>query len=253
MDPALYDAIFRRKSVRKYRMDSLSSDAIEDISRYASALEPLCPEIDVQFEFAEHGEIVNLLPVKSPHYILIFSERKDNYLYNAGFLGQQMDLYLSAKGVGSCWLGLAKPQEQIVKGRDGLDFTIMLGFGEAAEPLHRDDVSQFKRKPMSQICFVEGEGAEELLEPVRLAPSAVNGQPWCFYGTLSELHVGREKLSPVRYPIFNRLNQIDVGIALCHLVLSAEHMGKVVKFEFFDSEKAKPPPGYNYVVTAYIE
>lgn len=251
MDPALYDAIFRRKSVRKYRMDPLGHDVIEDISRYASSLDLLCPEIDVQFAFAEHGEIVNLLPVKSPHYILIFSEEKDNYLYNAGFLGQQLDLYLSAKGLGSCWLGLARPQEQIVTCCDGLDFTIMLGFGEAAEPLHRDNVSQFKRKPMSQICFVEG--AEELLEPVRLAPSAVNRQPWCFYGTPSELHVGREKLSSVRYPVFNRLNQIDLGIALCHLVLSAEHMGKVVKFEFFDSEKAEPPPGYQYVVTAYIE
>ncbi len=251
MDPALYDAIFRRKSVRKYRMDPLGHDVIEDISRYASTLDFLCPEIDVQFAFAEHGEIVNLLPVKSPHYILIFSEEKDNYLSNAGFLGQQLDLYLSAKGLGSCWLGLARPQEQIVKCREGLDFTIMLGFGEAAEPLHRDNVSQFKRKPMSQICFVEG--AEGLLEPVRLAPSAVNRQPWCFYGTPSELHVGREKLSSVRYPIFKRLNQIDLGIALCHLVLSAEHMGKVVKFELFDSEKAKPPPGYNYVVTAYIE
>lgn len=251
MDPALYDAIFRRKSVRKYRMDPLGHDVIEDISRYASTLDFLCPEIDVQFAFAEHGEIVNLLPVKSPHYILIFSEEKDNYLYNAGFLGQQLDLYLSAKGLGSCWLGLARPQEQIVKCREGLDFTIMLGFGEAAEPLHRDNLSQFKRKPMSQICFVEG--AEGLLEPVRLAPSAVNRQPWCFYGTPSGLHVGREKLSSVRYPIFNRLNQIDLGIALCHLVLSAEHIGKVVKFEFFDSEKAEPPPGYQYVVTACIE
>ncbi len=251
MDPALYDAIFRRKSVRKYRMDPLGHDVIEDISRYASSLDLLCPEIDVEFAFAEHGEIVNLLPVKSPHYILIFSEAKDNYLYNAGFLGQQLDLYLSAKGLGRCWLGLARPQEQIVTCCDGLDFTIMLGFGEAAEPLHRDNVSQFKRKPMSQICFVEG--AEELLEPVRLAPSAVNRQPWCFYGTPSELHVGREKLSSVRYPVFNRLNQIDLGIALCHLVLSAEHMGKVVKFEFFDSQKAEPPPGYQYVVTAYIE
>lgn len=251
MDPALYDAIFRRKSVRKYRMDPLGHDVIEDISRYASTLDFLCPEIDVQFAFAEHGEIVNLLPVKSPHYILIFSEEKDNYLSNAGFLGQQLDLYLSAKGLGSCWLGLARPQEQIVKCREGLDFTIMLGFGEAAEPLHRDNVSQFKRKPMSQICFVEG--AEGLLEPVRLAPSAVNRQPWCFYGTPSELHVGREKLSSVRYPIFKRLNQIDLGIALCHLVLSAEHIGKVVKFEFLDSEEAEPPPGYQYVVTAYIE
>lgn len=232
-------------------MDPLGHDVIEDISRYASTLDFLCPEIDVQFAFAEHGEIVNLLPVKSPHYILIFSEEKDNYLYNAGFLGQQLDLYLSAKGLGSCWLGLARPQEQIVKCREGLDFTIMLGFGEAAEPLHRDNLSQFKRKPMSQICFVEG--AEGLLEPVRLAPSAVNRQPWCFYGTPSGLHVGREKLSSVRYPIFNRLNQIDLGIALCHLVLSAEHIGKVVKFEFFDSEKAEPPPGYQYVVTACIE
>lgn len=250
MDIELYDSIFRRKSVRKYSMDSLSQETIDEISNYLETLEPLCPEIKVKFIFAEHGEIANLLPVRCPHYILMFSETEDNYLFNVGFMGQQIDLYLSARGLGSCWLGLAKPYQEI-SGTEELDFVIMLGFGEAAEPLYREDVSQFKRKSLSQISSVPG--AEELLEPVRLAPSAVNRQPWHFYGTPQRLYVATEKLNPVTYPIYNRLNQIDTGIGLCHLVLSAEHLGKSVRFQFCDPEKTAPPPGYQYVVTANIE
>jgi nitroreductase len=250
MDVGLYDSIFRRKSVRKYNMDPLSQGTIDEISDYLETLEPLCPEIKVKFMFAEHGEIANLLPVRCPHYLLMFSETEDNYLYNVGFVGQQIDLYLSARGLGSCWLGLAKPHQEI-SGTEELDFVIMLGFGEAAEPLYREEVSQFKRKPLSQISSVLG--AEELLEPVRLAPSAVNRQPWYFYGTPQKLYVAREKLNPVTYPIYNRLNQIDTGIGLCHLVLSAEHLGKSLSFQFGDDERQDPPPGYQYVVTASIE
>lgn len=250
-DINLYDAMFRRKSVRRYHMHPLSAKALTELKDYVGGLRPLFGHVTVKFTFAGHGEVRNLLPVRAPHYVLISSEKKENYLYNVGFIGQQIDLFLSANKLGSCWLGAAKPRlGQTVKQADNLDFVIMLGFGKPAEPLHRTDISQFRRKPISQISFVQD--GERLLEPVRLAPSAVNGQPWCFYGTTSEVHIGRAKLNPLTSKLYGRLNQIDTGIACYHLVLSAEHMGKSVCFRFAGPRETEPPKGYQYVITANI-
>ncbi len=44
--------------------------------------------------------------------MIISSENTEGYLMNIGFIFQQMDLYLSSIGLGSCWLGMAKPTEK---------------------------------------------------------------------------------------------------------------------------------------------
>ncbi|MGI6628777.1 MAG: nitroreductase family protein [Bacillota bacterium] len=245
----MYEVMFRRKSVRRYQRHSLSTKTLAQLGDYIDRLEPLFQDIEVGFAFARHDEVRNVLPVRPPHYILISSEKKDNYLYNVGFMGQQIDLYLSANGLGSCWLGAARPV-QATKEQSDLDFIIMLGFGKPAEPLYRTDASQFGRKPMSEVSLVQG--GDKLLEPVRLAPSAVNSQPWCFYGTASDLHIGRTSLTPIMSILYDRMNQIDIGIALCHLALSAEHMGKSVSFSFSHLPETEPPEGYIYVITANV-
>ncbi len=244
----LYQAIFRRRSVRKYHMELLSPEVLGEIEDYLGQLQPLMAGIRVKFAFQEHGQVWDLFPSDIPYYITISSEVRDCYLCNAGFVGQQIALYLSARGLGSCWLGVAKPHEPL-KSPDGTEFVIMLGFGEPAGSLHRTGIWQFRRKPLYAITSIAG--AEDLLEPVRLAPSAMNRQPWYFYGTRSQVHAARTRLSPVMAPFFNKLNQIDLGIALCHLALSAEHLGKSVRFTV-DNDASKPPKGYEYVITADI-
>jgi len=248
-DRGLYNAMFQRKSIRKYDMQPLDAGVLAGIKNYIGQLKPLLEDIKIEFTFAKDGEVKNLQPVKAPHYVMISSEKKDDHLYNAGFMGQQINLYLTAHGLGSCWLGMAKPQAA-VKAQSDLDFIIMLAFGKPAEPLYRTEVSQFKRKPMSEISFIQG--GDELLEPVRLAPSAVNRQPWCFYGTTAEIHIGRAKLNPITSQVYDRLNQIDIGIALCHLAISAEHMGKSVRFSKNSGQTIEAPKGYRYVITANI-
>jgi len=94
---------------------------------------------------------------------------------NAVFLLQQVDLYLSAKNLASCWLGMAKLAKGVPTLMNGLEFVIMLAFGNTTEPIHRANTFDFKRHDLSAISSVAG--ADELLEPVRLAPSASNTQP----------------------------------------------------------------------------
>jgi len=239
----LYKAIFRRKSVRKYDMAPLPEDTLVKLKEYASKAKPLDESIRYEFAYLGTADVKNLLPIKAPHYICLYSEKKGNYLMNAGFLLQQMDLYLSVNNLASCWLGMAKPSKEVPEQLNGLGFVIMLAFGNTTESIHRADTSEFKRNNLSDISSVAGTDA--LLEPVRLAPSASNTQPWFFSGDADVITVSRKKLHLLKVPLYGKMNQIDIGIALFHLGLSLDHQGKVASY-LYDKDAA--PKGYEFMV-----
>jgi len=149
----LYEAIFHRKSIRKYDMTPLPELTIADLKKFAGEVTPLDKNIKYEFSFLSTNDVKNPLALNAPHYICLYSENKDNYLMNAGFILQQIDLYLSANDIGSCWYGVAKPSKYITEFKNGLEFVIMLGFGKSNEPLHRKDASEFNRKNMSSIIL----------------------------------------------------------------------------------------------------
>ncbi len=240
----LYETIFKRKSIRKFDMAPLDTAVLTEIKNYASGLKSMDEGIKHELVYLNPGDVKNLFPIKAPYYVCCYSEKKEGYLMNAGFLMQQLDLYLSANGIGSCWLGMAKPSKELLERKDGMEFVIILAFGKANEPLHRTDTSEFKRKNIAQITDLTD--MAELLEPVRLAPSASNSQPWYFSVTGDEITVSRKSLNVITAPIFSKFNQIDIGIALLHLWLSLDHQGKTAPFE---TKKAEVPKGYDYMIT----
>lgn len=239
----LYDAIFKRKSVRKYDLTPLSEEVIEKLKSLTDNLKPLDSSITYSISIVNEVDPKLLIPAKvAPHYICLYSEKKDGYLMNAGFLMQQIDLYLSANGICSCWLGFFKPKKKDIT-HNGLEFVILIGFGNSMETVHRNNISEFSRKSYSEISSIEG--GEKLLEPVRLAPSAANSQHWFFSGNLEEIIVSRKKLQLIKAQYFNSFNQIDIGIALCHLWLSLEHEGKTADYDF---NYVEVPEGYEFMV-----
>ena len=242
----LYKAIFHRKSVRKYDVSPLPESAIEEIIRFAGDAKPLDEDIKYEFLCIDPGQVRNLAPVKAPHYLCLYSEKKDGYYMNAGFILQQVDLYLSANGFGSCWLGMGKPAG--INRPNGMEYIIMLAFGKAAEPVHRKDISEFKRSAISEISCVPD--ADAILEASRLAPSANNTQPWLFIGSAREIMVCRKKFNPIKAAIYGGFNRIDIGIALCHLWLSALDQGKNARF---DCRKENAPGGFEFMAKVRIE
>jgi hypothetical protein len=243
----LYEAIFCRKSIRKYDMTLLPAATLAELQKFASNVKPLDEKIKYQFSYLGTDDVKSLLPIKAPHYICLYSEKKGNYLMNAGFLLQQINLYLSANDLGSCWLGMAKPSKQVPELNNGLEFVIMIAFGTTNELVHRTNSSEFKRNNLSSISNIAG--ADDLLEPVRHAPSASNTQPWFFSGNTDEITVSREKLNLIKAPLYGKMNQIDIGIALCHLWLSLEHQGRSMAFDF---EKAPAPSGYEFMTKVKV-
>ncbi len=238
----LYAGISKRKSTRKYIMISLPNKTLMNLKAYANSLKSLLANIKHEFSYLETKDVKNLLPIKAPHYICLYSEKKDNYLMNAGFLLQQIELYLSNNNLASCWLGMAKPTKEVPMLKNGLEFVIMLAFGASSELIHRKDVTEFKRKTLADISsIVDGEA---LLEPARLAPSASNFQPWFFSGNKDNIIVSRKKLNLLRAPLYGKMNQIDIGIAICHLTLSIREQGKEASFTFTEE---LAPEGYEFM------
>ena len=75
------------------------------------------------------------------------------------------------------------------------------------------------------------------LEPARLAPSAVNSQPWYFTHHGDTIHMYCSKKG----------SRLDIGIALAHLYVANEDT-----FRFFKEESVSEIPGYSYMVSVIL-
>jgi len=226
------EIIRKRKSVRKYDAAPLTESELQSVREKIENLRPLYPEIKFSVEIANKTR--GLFGIKAPHYLLFTSEEKEGAYENIGFIGQQMDLFFSASGIGSCWLGASKPEDAALK----LPFVICMAFGKPAEPLHRG-ISDFKRKPLEAIS----EGDDERLEAARLAPSAVNAQNWHFIAENEKIHCYRIKTNHPLGFIYEKLHKIDMGIAICHIAEESEN------FKFAKNNAAPEKKGRVYTGT----
>ena len=246
----LYETIFKRKSIREYDLTPLDGHTLGEITGHISTLKPMYNDIKIEMKLVSQKDVKGLFLAKAPHYLGVFSETKDGYLTNAGFMLQQMDLFFSANGIGSCWQGGPKPTKEILK-RSKFEFVILLAFGKPKERLQRESVSEFKRKPLGEITDVKA--ADELLEPARLAPSAMNRQQWFFTGNASSIHAYRAKSSFLTAFMFERLSKVSMGIAICHVWIAAKRFGKQVEFILDKEAQNNPPAGHDYVITIRIK
>ena len=251
-----YDIIFKRKSVKKYDLTPLDENTLKEISNHLNNLKPMYDDIKTEVKIIPLDE-VETKKKQAPHYIAVFSEPRDGYLVNVGFMLQQMDLFLSGNDIGSCWQGSPRPNEDVLKSSD-LEFVIVMSFGNPKkskpEELHRSGASDFKRKPLSEISTVKG--ADEIVEAARLAPSAGNSQPWFFTGDENIIHAYGPKPYAVKEhkaPKVKKYNVISIGIALYHLQVALEHFGKKAEITSDENAKMKAPENYDYVVSLKVE
>jgi len=239
----MYEYILKRKSIRKYDMVSLDTDTINDIEKYIETIKPYDSSIKTQtYILNDEKQIAGLFKIKAPHYISITSEKKDNYLINAGYILEQLVMYLTEKGIGTCWLGAAKPTAVISKDNT-FDYVVMIALGKSNESIYRKDVSQLKRKDISEISNLTV--TNSIMEAVRLAPSASNQQAWYFEMKENEISVYCKNV----IILMDRMAKIDIGIALAHIYIEAQYQGKNVELM---KEHNKAKDGYEYIVTCKL-
>ena len=222
----LKEMIFQRKSCRSFTGKPMDAEVIEKI--LSVDLKPLYPEIKVRMDIVGRDKVKCICPWTTPQLITIYSEEAEGYLENIGFLFQQMNLFLQALGLGVCWLGMGRMNPKTTQQVEGMKFVIMLAFGHPKGDPLRHDWKGFKRKSMEQIT----ESCDPRLEPARLAPSAVNSQPWYFTHEGNAIHAYCAKKG----------SRLDAGIALAHLYVSNEET-----FKFFKADRITDLSGYAYI------
>ncbi len=212
MNKDLYNQIFRRKSFHTYLEktdEPITNKELDDIYKAYKSFDSLNGiETDIKIVKTEETTCNR----KAEYCIMLFSKKEDGYLQNIGYLGEQLDLYLVSKNIGSLWFGIAKSNEVY----HGLDYVIMIAIAKVSS--FRKDMYKAKRKSLDDIW--QGDDLN-IANVVRFSPSACNSQPWFVENKDNQLFVyrksksGRVGIMPKNASIY--FNQIDIGIFMCIL------------------------------------
>lgn len=262
-----FEAVYKRKSVRKYSNHRLSPSVLSEIKAKINNIDKLFEDIDSRIVVAEDGEKVQktfsglkskIARVDAPHYLIGVSEEKEGYLENIGYMVEEAVLYLTRNNIASCWLGSGIESGLL---EDIFDFqgntVILAAFGEPEKRALRDDPGSASRKDIGKL-MIDGhedlpKDVDKMIDCARMAPSALNSQPWRFLYEEETLHIFIEKKGMFKklagkISDLNRLNHIDVGIALKHLEIGAQKFSKDIRFEDLGKEKK----GYEYIISASL-
>ncbi len=250
-----FEAIFSRKSIRHFKQEKLEWEEIEGLLEYANQLPMLIDGIAVEFKLVSNIEakqgFYGPFNVKAPYYLCISSETKEDYMLNAGYLMQQMNLYLIAKGYGTCFL-VAYPGSGL-KATMKYEYVVTLAFGKTKSTLYRDS-KKAKRLPEKEIVLYKEEvtpDIQQVLSAARLAPSALNSQPWRFVVYKKRIHVFAKKNLFIGKALdYNKM--IDMGIMMANLLITAEELWVDVTLSKSEALKNKPFQNNEYVCTISI-
>ena len=126
------------------------------------------------------------------------------------------------------------------------------------ETVMRRGVKADWREDFSALCF-EGDFSRPLreeeagvfsspLHAARLAPSAVNRQPWRMVKDGRSVHFYLKHARGYVSEATGDLQKVDLGIAICHFALCAEEQGLALRFSI-DDPGIRPPADTEYIAS----
>jgi nitroreductase len=252
---SIHSIIRQRFSVRHYTSKPIPEEILASVVKAGETSLALDKNIKVRFHLIKEGKLVaeqmtfftggRWLFGSAPHFVIATSEETPLFMMNMGFRMEQMILFATTKGLGTCWVGGLFTEKRI---------GVFLGLdkGErviALTPLGYPDTSVYgriiqsvghlgapdtrRRKPLEQIVFGSQWGSPfetkddellEVLECTRLAPSWTNSQPWRFLIDKNEtIALADTRVSSIRDS--KHYYRLDVGIAMAHFFLTARELG----------------------------
>ncbi|MDP3305137.1 MAG: nitroreductase family protein [Erysipelotrichaceae bacterium] len=217
METNLYPTIFKRKSVRRYNNQTVDVALLQEIIDQSKSMHPRVDDFEYEVEIVEGHDLKGYLNFKPPMGLVLFAQQHPMADFYAGMIMQKIDLLCSANGLGTCWLGMALPKHDSHK---KLKAMATLSVGIADEPLQRDTITQFRRLDITQIR--DFPYWDQVLEAVRIAPSATNGQPWYFKVQEDSIAMTFRKRIDIKDIVVSHLRWIDAGIACCHLLIALQ-------------------------------
>ena len=252
----LYDALFYRKSIKGYSSKIIKKPLLEEIKRLCGDITYLNNDLNIKAHLIERGHLIHFLigkesEVKAPHYIIITSNKGEDYLQNVGFAIEKLVLELTCLGVGTTWIKCKLKKEDVeefmqldaremdnelddedeILDESEIEYPVSvlaIGYPDQYDSLFRKSKRSYDRKKMKDICSEFNPKWKDVLEGVRVSPSIMNKQPWIFKERDYGFDV-YECLPKKRLKIEDE-NKISMGIALRHFDICCRE--KNIKVEY---------------------
>ena len=94
----------------------------------------------------KHHLTETLIGGKVPYYFLFYAKKTEDYLLNAGYLLEQIVLYMTTKGLGTCYLGMKN-----FKSEDEFEPIIAVAFGALFVYVYYKRKQMEKRRKMRRL------------------------------------------------------------------------------------------------------
>lgn len=254
----LEKAVRERRSVRTYDGKPLAKADQEKIEAFIAGLEdPFGKEIEYRFLSAKENGLTS--PVLAGEEIYLAGKLKKGKLSDVafGYSFEQIILFLQQEKIANVWIAgtmnrAAFEKAMELKADEVMPAVTPVGYEakmSLKEGLMRKGVKADQRYAFSDIFFkgdfstpLENNGSEicRALEMVRLAPSAVNKQPWRVVVTDHTVHFFEHKDKGYDHGEDGDLQKVDVGIGLAHFVLMAKELGLTGTIKEQDPQLALP-------------
>jgi nitroreductase len=191
----------------------------------------------------------------APAFIAGAVAKAEHDLEDYGWCMEKVILGLTGLGLGTCWLGGSFRRTAFARAVDLAADEVQPAVSPVGHPASRkspvDSLASVVagsrgRRRWEELFLFDRDSAGpwvECLEAVRLAPSAVNGQPWrVVQGTGSAVfHFCRVQAAG------RPMQRVDMGIAMCHFELAAREVGLDGSWEEFPG--AVERPGLEYLAS----
>jgi nitroreductase len=224
----VYDAVWKRRSVRKYLEKPIEKSKADQLRESISSLNEAS---GLKMEFIEDSNsfrsIKAVLFRNVRSVITIKGDVNDPLFFEkCGYYGERIVLEATSLGLGTCWVAESfnkKSDSLNVTDNEKLACVISVGYGaeETDRSSHVPDVPH--RKTISVSDFLCGntdvpEWIISAMKAVQFAPTARNSQKTRFRFTDGKLTA---EIPSSRLNIIDYLNKIDLGITKFHFELSA--------------------------------
>jgi len=272
MSEKQYSRLIRgRRSVRTFDGQPIEGDVLEQLKIFAGNCgNPYGVPMEFRFLNAKEHGLKSPVIAGTEDYVAVKLKRVPHFEEALGYSMERFVLDAWSVGIGTTWIGGTMDRPAFEKAMDLSEDEVMpcvSPIGRAAkrmsikETVMRKGVGADRRKSFEELFYtgsfdqpVNEDGAGRLLLPlemVRLAPSAVNKQPWRVVIDRSDVHFYMEKGKGFESASVGNMQKIDMGIALCHFALGAEETGLTVDLDISDPG-IPVPEKTEYIATYHI-
>lgn len=248
----IIDAIKDRKSVRTFdKTKDLDLNLLEEIKEYMNTrINPYGLKINWYLLNKDEYKLSSPVIVGEKYYIL-GKMKKEKYAEEAfGYEFEDIILYLKTKNIGTTWMAGTFDRTLFEKAINLKEDELMpcvspIGYiskkMSMREKLMRKGIKADTRYDFNELFYLNDfnnkldqinlEKYKDILELVRLAPSAVNKQPWRLLIKDNKIYFYKKSSKGFIKDGFD-VQKVDMGISMYHLIMGLKNKNINYEFEF---------------------